>query len=111
MPVEIRQANTPGAVTKNFAVKPKKKKGKPYLGIYGESVWNGVRIRDVRRASPAEKAGLKPEDVIQQIDGSSIESFALLLKYLSGRSDGEKITVSLNRFGANLNIVLTLETR
>ena len=110
-PVKIQPVNNAATVTQNLATKTKKKNGKPYLGIYGESAWNGVRIRDVRRASPAEKAGLKPEDVIQQIDGSSIESFAMLLKYLSDRSGGDKITVTVNRFGANMNIVLTLETR
>lgn len=92
-------------------VKPTKKTGKPYLGIYGESAWNGVRIRDVRRESPAEKGGLRPSDVIQQINGSSISSFAMLLKYLSGRQDGEQVVVRVNRFGANLDFVLTLESR
>ena len=91
--------------------KPAKKPGKPYLGIYGESIWNGVRIRDVRRNSPAEKGGLRAADVIQQINGSSITSFAMLLKYLSSQQDGAQVVVRVNRFGATMDFVITLETR
>lgn len=85
--------------------------GKPYLGIYGESAHNGVRIRDVRRNSPAEKAALLPEDVIWQIDETSIGSFAELLNYLATRKGGDQITVSVNRFGVNQDIVVTLDQR
>ena len=82
-----------------------------FLGIYGESSWKSVRIRDIRRGSPAEKAGLLPEDVISQIDETPIESFAELLKYLSQRKGGEQITVGVNRFGVSLNVPVTLEAR
>jgi len=90
---------------------PEKKPGKPYLGIYGESAWKSVRIRDVRRDSPAEKAGLLPEDVIWQIDKTPIESFAELLKYLSERNGGDQIIVGINRFGVSLEISVTLDQR
>jgi len=90
---------------------PNKKVGKPYLGIYGESIWKSVRIRDVRRDSPAEKAGLLAEDVIWQIDNTPIESFAELLRYVAGRQGGDQITVGINRYGSQLRIPLTLEAR
>ena len=86
-------------------------KKKAYIGIYGESIHKSVRIRDVRRDSPAEKAGLLPEDVIWQIDETPIESFAELLKYLSKRKGGDKINVRINRFGSNLDFVVTLAER
>ena len=81
------------------------------MGIYAESIENGVRIRDIRRNSPAEKAALLPEDVIWQIDETSIESFAELLKYLGTRSGGDQITVRVNRFGVQLDIIVTLDQR
>ncbi len=84
---------------------------KPYLGIYGESAHQSVRIRDIRRQSPAEKAGLLPEDVIWQIDQTPISSFAELLKYLATRKGGDQIKVGVNRFGVNLEIVVTLDSR
>ena len=99
-PAELNSKTTPG-----------KKSGKPYLGIYGESSWKSVRIRDVRRDSPAEKAGLLPEDVIWQMDKTPIESFAELLKYLSEREGGDRIAVGINRFGVNLEIIVALEQR
>ncbi len=92
------------------AAQPAPKKN-PYLGIYGESSRQSVRIRDIRRDSPAEKAGLLPEDVIWKIDESRIESFAELLKYLATRTGGDQITVGINRFGVNLDIVVTLDQR
>ena len=82
-----------------------------YLGIYAESIQNGVRIRDVRRNSPAEKAALLPEDVIWQIDKTPINSFAELIKYLGTRRGGDQILVGVNRFGVNLEINVTLEER
>ena len=85
--------------------------GKAYLGIYGESTGKSVRIRDVRRDSPAEQAGLLPEDVIWQIDKTPIESFAELLKYLAERKGGDQITVGVNRFGVNLDFTVTLKQR
>jgi len=85
--------------------------GKPYLGIYAESIDGGVRIRDVRRNSPAEKAALLPEDVIWQIDETSIGSFAELLKYLATLNGGDQITVRINRFGVKLDINVTLDQR
>ena len=84
---------------------------KPYLGIYGESSGSSVRIRDVRRNSPAEKAGLLPEDVIWQINETPIESFAELLKYLATRKGGDQINVGINRFGVNLEVIVALEER
>lgn len=82
-----------------------------YLGIYAESIRNGVRIRDVRRNSPAEKAALLPEDVIWQIDKTPISSFAELIKYLGAKRGGDQIVVEINRFGVNLEFVVTLEER
>ena len=88
---------------------PKRKK--PYLGIYGETAYQGVRIRDVKRASPAAKAGLMPEDVIWQIDKTRIKTFAELLKYLATRKGGDQVVVGINRFGSEFRIVVTLQSR
>lgn len=103
-PAVTNATNTPNSI-------PNKKSGRPYLGIYGESAWKSVRIRDVRRGSPAEKAGLVAEDVIWQIDNTPIESFAELLRYIAGRQGGDQITVGINRFGSQMKITMTLEAR
>lgn len=92
---------------KNTAVR----REKPYLGIYGENTYRGVRVRDVRRNSPALKAGLMAEDVIWQIEKTPINSFAELLNYLAIKKGGDRVSVFVNRFGTQLELVVTLEQR
>jgi serine protease Do len=82
-----------------------------YLGVYAESINNAVRVRDVRRDSPAERSGLKPEDVIYKIDETPIDSFASLIRFLSKKKGNEEVTVFINRYGTPIQISLTLEAR
>lgn len=84
---------------------------KIYLGVYAESIPNAVRVRDVRRGSPAERFGVNPEDVIRQIDEAPIDSFASLVKFLAEKKSGDLIRLKINRFGRELEIDLTLEAR
>lgn len=84
---------------------------KIYLGVYAESIPDAVRVRDVRRSSPAERFGLQPEDVIRQIDETPIDSFASLIKFLASKQAGDVIRLKVIRFGQKLEIDLTLEAR
>ena len=105
--VDVKTIQSQTRDKKNVASKT----SKPFLGIYGENTYRGVRIRDVRRNSPALKAGLMAEDVIWQIEKTPINSFAELLNYLANRKGGDRVTVYVNRFGAQLQIGVTLEQR
>ncbi len=82
--------------------------GKAYLGINAETDQNIVRIRAVHRDSPAALAGIKPNDVIVELDSKPIRSFAELVGHLKTRKPGELLLVLINRYGYLIRAEVTL---
>ncbi|TXK77719.1 S1C family serine protease [Paenibacillus sp. N3.4] len=70
-------------------------------------VKTGVIVFDV--SGPAKDAGLKPQDVIVQLDDRKIDSTIALRKYLYNEKHiGDKVNVVYYRGGKKLNVVVTL---
>ena len=65
---------------------------------------NGVVIVDVARNSPAARAGLRPGDVIQQIDGQSVKTADDVQIAVEKTTVGGNVQVGVNRGGRNVNI-------
>lgn len=59
----------------------------------------GIQIQTVEANGPAEKAGLRPGDVLIQFEGKPVDSIDLLHKALSEETIGRKISVWLLRDG------------
>ncbi|TAK76063.1 MAG: DegQ family serine endoprotease [Aquabacterium sp.] len=59
----------------------------------------GALVAGVERGGPAEKAGLKPGDVIRKVDGQPIVSSADLPALIGSAKPGEKITLEVWRQG------------
>jgi len=78
------------------------------MGVSTESDSGFLRIRQVHPGSPAEKAGLKAEDVITAINSKKINNFQELLSQLKQQPPASVVTVSLLRFGQILKIPVTL---
>ena len=84
--------------------------GGGFLGVYGEDINNenmghyrlnqarGVGITRVVADSPAEKAGLRKDDVILRLDGENVTSVRKLNRLVSeiAPDHSVKITISLN---------------
>lgn len=70
---------------------------------------NGVVVVEVLQNSPAEKAGIKPLDVLIKLDNEKIESMTSLRKLLYNYRIGDKAIVTVIRNGKELkfNIVFT----
>jgi S1-C subfamily serine protease len=51
-------------------------RAKPWLGLNTDEVDGALVVRRVTAGSPAEKAGLKPGDVIQGVDGERVSKLA-----------------------------------
>lgn len=81
---------------------------RPYLGLNAETDSERIRIRKVHTNSPAESAGLKPEDVILQFDGTPVSDFDQILRMVDGREPGETVTLIINRSGRLLKKYLVL---
>ncbi len=80
-------------------------------------LWFGARVRpggtalvvaSVERGSPAEKAGLKPGDVIVAVDGRAPRGYIDLIKQLSAAGDRQDVALGLQRGGAKVDATVRL---
>ena len=91
---------------------------RPYLGIgcidideQKSEYYNlpiGIYISEVEDFSAAQKAGLKPGDVIIAVDGTTVTTRDELDEIKYSHSIGDKITLKINREGKEMDIELTL---
>ncbi|MEA4825115.1 MAG: trypsin-like peptidase domain-containing protein [Clostridium sp.] len=88
---------------------------RPRLGIYGRDAVSedgsgikGVYVSEIIKGSGAEKAGVRPTDIIIEIDGQSITKFENITEIIEKHKIGDTIKVKLWRRGKNININITL---
>ena len=91
-----------------------------YLGVFPQDITpglaeqfnlsdqNGALVGDVLPDAPAEKAGIKPGDVITEFDGKQINDANSLRLLASETSPGTKVTVKLLRNGREKDVTVTL---
>ena len=77
----------------------------------GIDVTQGVFIGGVTQDSAAEKAGIKPGDVIAGIDGKPIKTAPELQELIARKRPGDKVTVKVWREGEEKTLSVTLENR
>jgi len=70
----------------------------------------GVVISDVAPGGPAEKAGLKAEDVIVTADGRTIQDNGDLSRYISSQAPGKTVKLEVLREGQQKAFSVTLGT-
>lgn len=92
---------------------------RPFIGIYNfqeitqeMSEWynipTGIYVGGVVPGSPAARVGIRVEDIIVEIDGSRISSYADLDSVLAKHKVGDKIPVAVVRNGTRKVFNLTL---
>ncbi|AEH51706.1 Do family serine endopeptidase [Pseudothermotoga thermarum] len=93
---------------------------KAYLGVrvktvtpelakaMGLKVDKGVLVVQVLENSPAQRAGLKENDVIVRFDGSSVTSDSEFVSLIRSHAPGDTVTLVVNRGGKELTIPVTL---
>lgn len=72
---------------------------KAFLGVATKASSEGALIVDVNEGSPAEKAGLKEEDIITQVNKEKIEGPSDLYKVIGQYKADDKITIEYIREG------------
>jgi serine protease Do len=77
---------------------------------YGLKEARGAAISQLTAGAPAEKAGLKPEDVIVAADGRPIQDSGDLSRYIASKAPGATVKLDLVREGAQKQIAVTLGT-
>lgn len=91
---------------------------RPYLGIWGAAIDErtaqannlpqGIYIQELVAGGPAQKAGMRVQDIIVGINGQKIVSFDELNKMLKGLKPGDTVTVNIYRGERALNLTVVL---
>ncbi|HSB55647.1 MAG TPA: M28 family peptidase, partial [Gemmatimonadales bacterium] len=71
----------------------------------------GVRLTGVRAGSPAEKAGLKGNDIIVQIGETKVPDLQGMTNALRAHKPGDVVEIRILRDGAEQRVQVTLGTR
>ena len=97
--------------------------GGGFLGVYGEDITNqnmgryrlnqarGVGITQVIQNSPAEKAGLRKDDVILRLDGENVTSVRKLNRLVSEIAPDHTVRITISRNGAEQELTATMGKR
>src|SRR5690349_798899 len=97
--------------------------GGGFLGVYGEDISRdnmskyrlgeprGVGITQIVPGSPAEKAGLRKDDVILRIDGENVTSVRKLNRLVSEIAPDHGVRITISRNGAEQEISATMGKR
>ena len=72
---------------------------------------DGALVQSVEKGMPADKAGIRHEDVIIRVDQAPVKHNRDLIDYVSGKRPGTKVTLTFIRGGQEKTAVATLETR
>jgi Do/DeqQ family serine protease len=73
--------------------------------------YSGALVAEVLRGSPAEKAGLRPGDVITRLQGAPVPGSAQLRNRIGLMRPGERVDLEVRRGDETLNLSLELTSR
>ncbi len=97
--------------------------GGGFLGVYAENISRenmgryrvgqvrGVGVTQVVKDSPAEKAGLRKDDVILRLDGENVSSVRKLNRLVSELSPDQAVKVTISRGGSEQEVTATIGKR
>ena len=97
--------------------------GDGFLGIYAENISRenmgryqmnqvrGVGVTRIVKDSPAEKAGLRKDDVILRIDNENITSVRKLNRIVSELAPDQSVRISVSRGGSEQEVTATIGKR
>jgi len=97
--------------------------GGGFLGVYAENISRenmgryrmsqvrGVGVTQVIKDSPADKAGLRKDDVILRLDGENVSSVRKLNRLVSELSPDQSVRVSISRGGSEQEVTATIGKR
>jgi serine protease Do len=96
---------------------------RPWLGVYTAEVnreisayfdlkvTSGIAVLDVYKGSPAQRAGLRPGDVIRSVGGTSVRTLPEFTAALARHKVGERVALGIDRQGKKLTLTALLAPR
>ena len=79
-----------------------------FLGVMSEENEKGAKINIVSDNSPAEKAGLQPNDIIKKVNDKNVDGPKSLYEVVGTMKPNDKITITYLRDGKELTTNATL---
>lgn len=111
----VQIANVAPAAPEEAPVEPSGGSGEPgWLGVElaaRPQTETGVLVRDVLPGSPAERAGLASGDVIVTVDGKTVGRPSDVVRLVSSRQAGDRLSLAVMRGGADRLFGATLVPR
>jgi serine protease Do len=89
-------------------VSPTPQANKAFLGVISEENEKGAKINTVSEGSPAEKAGLKKEDIISKVNDKKIDGPKALYEAVGTFKPEDKVTITYIREGKEQKTTTTL---
>ncbi|MBA2248584.1 MAG: PDZ domain-containing protein [Chitinophagaceae bacterium] len=87
--------------------------GRARLGVRIEDTDNdtGAKITNVEEESVAEKAGLKKEDIITEVDGKKVKDVNEVRKELAGMKERSSYSIKVRRNNSEMNFEIKIPKR
>lgn len=114
-------ANTAKAILKELIENGKV--ARPWIGIASMKVTpqlaryyrlpssEGALVAGVEPYSPADDAGLRKGDIIEQIDGDRVEDPSQIISHVRKKQVNERLTLTVNRYGRQLQVPVQVDER
>lgn len=90
----------------------------PIIGVLLDESYSGpgAKVRDaassedpVTDGGPADRAGVRPGDVIVRFDGRTVEGSDDLIVAIRAKSVGDRVTMTVRRDGRTVDVTMTLQ--
>jgi serine protease Do len=78
---------------------------------YGLPVTDGALIARVEPYSPADDAGLRKGDIIEEIDGNVIKDPSEIASYVRKKQVNDQLTITINRYGRQFQLPIPVDER
>ena len=108
--VEGKPLDMNGEIDVNgFTFVPPAQSNAAFLGVISEDNELGAKINEVSEGSPAEKAGLKKDDIITNVNDEKITGPKDLYEAIGKYKPSDKIQISILKNGAKIKLTAELE--
>ena len=84
---------------------------RPYLGVTTATADRGAFVQDVLPAGPADRAGLRPGDVITSLAGDPVRSAEDIPTLVERRKPGDRVAIEVLRQGEERTVEAELGSR
>ena len=88
-----------------------RKRSRPYIGVQLNEDATDCRIAKVEKDSPADKAGLKAEDVVIRFGDEPVEDLEDLLSLIAKYKPGKEVPIRVRRGKQTLNLKVVIGQR